>query len=385
MHASPRLLFVVTEDWYFASHRLDLARAARAAGFRVGVATRVADGEQQIRDAGIELIPLQHMRRSSRNPLVELRAIEELTDLYRAWTPDIVHLIAAKPIVYGGIAARRARVPGVVGALAGLGYAFSSPSLRARLIRPALLAAYRAALRQANVRVIVQNPQDGQAIEAARLAASRQVRLVRGSGVDPTRFSPTPEPTGTPVAMLVGRMLQDKGVREFVEAARLLRDRGTAVRCVLVGDADTENPSAIPRAELDRWHSEGAVEWWGHRSDMPATLALANIVCLPSYREGLPKVLLEAAACERALIATDVPGCREVAIQGETALLVPPRDVARLAEAIATLATSADQRRAFGQQARRHVTDHFTADHVNRATLAIYAELLPTTVADRRA
>lgn len=376
MADSPRLLFVVTEDWYFASHRLDLARAARAAGFDVAVATRVDAWGERISREGLALFPLRYMRRSNRRPWIELRAVAELTSLYREWRPSIVHHVAAKPIIYGGIAARRAKVPAVVSAIAGMGYVFSSPSMTARAMRPAMVAAYRAALHHPNARLIVQNPEDEAAVVAQGIAAAAQVRRIRGSGVDPAVFAPSTEPDGPPVIMLVGRMLQDKGVREFVGAARILHKRGIRARCVLVGEPDDENPASIARAELSRWHAEGVVEWWGHRTDMPAVLAMANVVCLPSYREGLPKVLLEAAACGRAMIATDVPGCREIAIENQTALLVPPRDAGALASAMITLAADTGVRQSFGSRARELVENHFSTEHVNRQTIALYRELL---------
>lgn len=381
MADKPRLLFVVTEDWYFASHRLDLALAARAAGFDVAVAARVDAWGERIRRDGLQLFPLRYMRRSNRRPWVELRAVAELTTLYRGWRPTIVHHVAAKPIIHGGIAARRAQVPAVVSAIAGMGYVFSSPSMMARLMRPAMVAAYRAALRHPNARLIVQNPEDETTVVAEGIAAASQVRRIRGSGVDLAVFEPSAEPGGPPVIMLVGRMLQDKGVREFVDAARILRERGTRARCVMVGEPDDENPASIPRDELTRWHAEGIVEWWGHRTDMPAVMAMANIVCLPSYREGLPKVLLEAAASGRAMIATDVPGCREIAVRGETALLVPPQDASALASAMITLAADPELRQTFGRDARELVKNYFSMERVNHETIEIYRELLHSTVA----
>jgi glycosyltransferase involved in cell wall biosynthesis len=376
MADKPRLLFVVTEDWYFASHRLELARAALAAGFEVGLATRISTCAKRIEGEGIRLLPLRCMRRSSRNPWIELRAIAELATIYREWRPAITHHVAAKPVIYGGLAARAARVPAVVNALAGLGYAFASPRRRARLLRPAMLVAYRVALRHSHSRLIVQNPEDETVVIENQLVAPSAVRRIRGSGVDTSVFLPSSEPSGPTTFVLAARMLWDKGVGEFVEAARMLRARGVAARFVLVGDADPENPAAIARAELQRWQAEGTVEWWGHRSDMAEVFRSAHVVCLPSYREGLPKVLLEAAACGRPLIATDVPGCREIAIHGESALLVPLRDAGSLADAMATLAADPELRRRLGNCGNRMVREGFTVEHVNAETLRIYRELL---------
>lgn len=376
MAVKPRLLLVVTEDWYFASHRFDLARAARDAGFDVALATRVSSWRGRIEAEGIRVFPLQFMRRSSRQPWVELQAIRELGSLYREWKPDVVHHVAAKPVIYGGLAARRAGVEGVVAALAGLGHAFASERPSARMLRPALLAAYRAALRQRHVRLIVQNPEDERFVLDQRLVKAQDLRVIRGSGVDTRVFRPSAELDGVPTFVLVARMLWDKGVGEFVDAARLLRQRNVAARCLLVGEADPENPAAISREQLRRWHAEGHVEWWGHRGDMPDVLAGAHVACLPSYREGLPKSLLEAAACGLSLIATDVPGCREIAVHEVTALLVPPRNAAALAEAMTRLAGDAGLRRRLGAAGRQRVCEHFATERITGQTIALYRDLV---------
>lgn len=376
MPTKPRLLFVITEDWYFCSHRLDLARAARDAGFEVAVATRVASCAERIRAEGIELFPLRYMRRSSRNPWVEIRAIRELTALYRQWTPNIAHHVAAKPVIYGGIAAQRARVPAVVNALAGLGFVFTSGRAEAKALRPIVARAYRVAMRHRHSRLIVQNQADEEVVLGRGLTIPSMIRRIAGSGVDVSVFQPAAETAEPPVILLAARMLRDKGVYEFVEASSIARSRGVTARFVLVGDTDPENPAAIARAQLERWHSAGDVEWWGHRDDMAEVLRSAHVVCLPSYREGLPKVLLEAAACGRPIIASDVPGCREIAIHNETALLVPPRDSAALADAMQTLAADPRLRRRLGQRARQVVCGKFTIEHVNAQTIQVYRELL---------
>jgi glycosyltransferase involved in cell wall biosynthesis len=376
MAVKPRLLLVVTEDWYFASHRFDLARAARDAGFQVALATRVGTWRERIEAEGIHVFPLLFMRRSSRRPWVELQAINELRRLYREWRPDVVHHVAAKPVIYGGLAARMAEVPGVVAALAGLGHAFASERPSARMLRRALLAAYRAALKHRNVRLIVQNPEDKFLVIEQGLVRPTGLRVIRGSGVDTQTFRPSNEPDGTTTFVLVARMLWDKGVGEFVEAARWLRQRDVSARFVLVGEADPENPAAITREHLLRWHREGHIEWWGHRSDMPEVLAGAHVACLPSYREGLPKTLLEAAACGLPLIATDVPGCREIAVHEETGLLVPPRDSVALTEAMLRLAGDAELRRRLGAAGRQRVMENFSTEHITGETIALYRELI---------
>ena len=376
MASKHRLLLVVTEDWYFVSHRLNLAKAALAADFKVGLATRVGNFGELVAREGVELFPLTFMRRSSRRLWTELRAVQELTDLYRRWRPTIAHHVGAKPIIYGGRAAQRANVPAVVNALAGLGFVFTSNSFEARFLRPLVVHAYRKSLCHRNSRLIIQNDTDmGVAVDCNLVSRSKITRIA-GSGVDITEFTPCVEAAGTPMIVLASRMLQDKGVYEFVEAARIAKARGTNARFVLVGDTDTENPSAISTAQIKRWQAEGTVEWWGHRTDMPHVLNAAHVVCLPSYREGLPKVLLEAAACGRPLIATDVPGCREIAIHNETALVVPPRNATALADAMQTLVENPQLRRRLGQRARELVCSRFTVEHVNRQTIDVYRGLL---------
>ena len=376
MASRPRLLFVVTEDWYFVSHRLNLARAARNAGFDVGVATRVGRCADQIQSEGIDLFPLTFMRRSSRRPWIEFRAVRELIALYKKWRPTIAHHVAAKPVIYGGRAAQRAGVPAVVSALAGLGFVFTSANLEARTLRPIVVYAYRKSLRHPNSRLIVQNEADERVAIARNLISPSTITRIPGSGVDVAVFVPRDEPPGVPIILLAARMLVDKGVYEFVQAARIAKSRGVIARFVLVGDTDSENPAAISITQIKRWHAEGHVECWGHQADMPTTLNMAHVVCLPSYREGLPKVLLEAAACGRPLIASDVPGCREVAIHNETALLVPPRNAAALAGAMQTLAGDQQMRRRLGQRARELVCSQFTVEHVNQQTIDVYRELL---------
>jgi glycosyltransferase involved in cell wall biosynthesis len=371
--APPRLLFLVTEDWYFCSHRLPLACAARDAGFDVAVATRVTAHGERIRAAGLRLIPLG-LRRSGRNPWRELMSIAEITRLYRAEKPDIVHHVALKPVLYGSLAARIAAIPSVVNALAGMGYVFTSGKLSARLLRPLVTLAFRLLLKRG--RIILQNPDDRAALLKAGVALPEQITLIRGSGVDTAHFTPVPEhDAAVPLVVLPARMLWDKGVGEFVAAAHMLRDEGLAARFMLAGERDPDNPAAIPAAQLETWRATGIVEWHGRREDMARLLAQSHIVCLPSYREGLPKALLEAAASGRAIVATDVPGCREAVRHGVNGLLVPARDAAALADALRRLLTDAALRREFGQRGREMAEKEFSVEKITAETLALYRKM----------
>lgn len=373
----PRLLFVVSEDWYFHSHRLPLAQAAIAAGFEVTLATRVGEHAEAITRAGIRVRPLGMQRRSV-NPLRELLTLLELRRIVAEERPDIVHNVAIKPVLYGSIAARFAGRPKVVNTIAGMGYLFTSLNLRARVLRPVIEFALKMFLDNPSSRLIVQNPEDLQFLTRNGIVRSERVALIRGSGVDTRTFAPAAEPQNAPpVVMLASRMIRDKGIPEFAEAARMLRDEGIAARFVLVGAPDPQNPASMSENELRSLRERHGVEWWGSQGDMPAVLAAASIVCLPTtYGEGVPKVLLEAASCGRAIVATDVQGCREIVIDEVNGLLVPPSDAIAFATAIRRLLRDPDLRKRMGTRGRALVEDQFGIDKVTAATLSLYRNLL---------
>lgn len=373
-----RLLFLVTEDWYFCSHRLPVARAARDAGFEVLVATRVEGHGAEIEREGFRLIPLRKMQRRGKNPFGEFSAVLEIAGIYRRERPDLVHHVALKPVIYGSIAARIARVPAVVNAMAGLGYVFSSGDSRARWLRFFVRNVFRLLLNRVGSVVLLQNPDDRRALVESGTVLDERTALIRGSGVDIRQFSPAPEIDERPVVItLVARMLRDKGVHEFVEAVRLLREQGVQIRAVLVGIPDPDNPTSIPREQLVAWHEQGDIEWWGRRDDIPDVWAKSHIAVLPTtYGEGVPKSLIEAAACGRPIIATDMPGCREIVEHEKTGLLVPPRDPQALADAIARLIGDAGLRKAMGQAGRLLVEREFSEAVVVEKTLALYRSLL---------
>jgi glycosyltransferase involved in cell wall biosynthesis len=366
-----KLLFVVTEDWYFVSHRLPLAVAAQAAGFDVAVATREGRHADVIRSAGIRLIPFSLSRRGG-NPLREVIA---LWRLYRREKPDLVHHVALKPVMFGALAAWLARVPAQVNAVAGLGWLFTSSSGVVRLVRPVLRWMLARLLNRAHSLTIVQNPEDMSLLERSGLSAAR-LRLIRGAGVDIRIYHPVAPPPEPVCIVLVSRMLWDKGVGEFVEAARRLTEAGVSARFVLVGDPDPANPASVPESTLRSWHGQHGVEWWGRREDMPAVLQAAHIACLPSsYGEGLPKSLLEAAACGLPIVTTDAPGCREVVRDGVNGLLVPVRDAAALAVALKKLIDDAELRCSMGEQSRLRAETEFGLETVIAQTLAVYREV----------
>lgn len=373
----PKLLYLVTEDWYFCSHRLALGRAAAASGYDVTVATRVRRHGDEIRDAGMRVVDLPWRRRST-NIWHELRAVATLHKLYRTLRPDLVHHVALKPVLYGSLVARLAGTHRVINAVAGFGYSFVGAGARAAIARRVLMASFERTSNRPGSRVLVQNPDDGRVLKEKNLVRSDHIVVIPGSGVDVDRYTPAPEgePVGTPRVTMVTRMLWSKGVGEFVEAARRLRDRGVAFEAVLVGDPDPDNPQSIPERTLRAWHDEGAVAWWGYEDDIPSVWARSNVAVLPSHREGLPKTLLEAAACGRPLVATDVPGCREVVSHGRTGLLVPVKDPASLARAIETLVSDAGMRKALGRAARADAVERFSESIVIERVLALYRSML---------
>ena len=371
-----KILYFATEDWVFCLHRLPLARATLEAGYDVTVVTRVRDHAAPITAAGLQLIPLE-MARGGMRPWQELATLCRLWNIYRAERPDLVHHVAVKPVLYGSLVALLAGVPAVVNALTGLGFLFTSKRLLARLLRPPVELAMRLLLNRRNTRVIIQNTDDYNALIAQRIVKAANARLIRGSGVDVDSFQPSPEPAGMPVVVLPARLLWDKGVGEFVAAARMLKSRGVQARFALVGDRDAQNPAVVPEASLEAWRAEGTVELWGWRNDMAEVYRECHIVCLPSYREGFPKVLLEAAACGRPLVSTNVEGCREAVAQDRSGFLVPVRDAPALAEALARLIEDAGLRATFGAAARAIVVGELALPVVIAHTLAVYREVLP--------
>ena len=376
----PCVLFVVTEDWYFMSHRLGLARYARDAGWRVVIAARESDRAAAIAAEGLEFIALP-FERALTYPWRDLRLLLTLRGVLRDVAPDIVHLVSLKPILLGGLA--RCLLPrssAAVLAFTGLGYIFSSSAGLARLLKPLIVHLLAGVARRANTWVLVQNEDDLALLQAKGIAARERASIIAGAGLDLDEFPATPlPPRHNALIILPARVLRDKGVYEFVAAAERVRALRTDVRFAVVGAHDTANPGAVEARDLAAWVAAGSIEWWGHRRDMAAVYAEAYIVCLPSYREGLPRALLEAAACARPLIATDVPGCREICRDGETGLLVPPRDVDALVRAILRMLDTAALTAACACAARVKVENEFTLAHIGAQTLALYQRLLTAT------
>ena len=372
------LLIVVTEDWYFLSHRLQMAKDAARRGLRVTIATGPGERSADIRQAGFEHLVFPLDRRSL-NVWREVQTLRALTTLMRDRRPSLVHLVAAKPIMYGNIAARLAGGPPVLNAVAGLGYLYMGGGVGRRALRAAYELTFRTLVRRrSEARVLVQNPDDAQFLLERRMVKPEQLVIITGSGVDIRRFAPSPEPAGSPTVILMhSRMLWDKGVAELVEATRLLRARGVPNFVVrLAGDPDAHNPAAIPLEQLRDWSNEGVVEWIGRAEDIPAELRRCHIACLPSYREGAPLSLLEAAASGRPIVTTDVPGCREVVHHERNGLLVPVRDARGLSDALERLILDSDLRRRLGACGRERAEREFSSDVVNDKIISTYFQMM---------
>ncbi len=371
----PRMLFAVTEDTAFLSHRLPMARAAKAAGYAVGVACAVRHHRPRIEEQGVAVHPWG-VDRASTNPLREYLALNELRRIYERTSPALVHHVAVKPVVYGSIAAELAGIPLAVNALIGLGFLFINDTRKTGLLRRIVIAALRLGLDRPGARLLVQNPDDAETFVAAGVIARERVTTIPGSGVDAERFHPLPEPPDeTIVVSVVSRMLWDKGIGETVEAARILRERGLPVRIRLVGDADPANPQSIHPATLSLWNAEGVIDWKGPRADIAVVWAESHIALLASYREGMPKALLEAAACARPLIAADAPGCRNLVTDGENGLLVPVKSAEAIADAIARLAADPGLRRRLGEAARRKIEETYADPMIERQVADLYRSL----------
>lgn len=373
-----RALIVVNTAAFYLSHRRPIGLALRDAGLEVTIAAAPSgDARHVIEGDGLHFTPLPLLP-ASRSPATEARALAALVALYRRVRPRIVHHVTIKPVLYGSLAARALSIP-VINAISGLGYVFipqPGAPLAHRALRRGVDLAYRTALAGERTRVIFQNPDDmARFVERGHVTPAR-TRLVKGSGVDLGRFSHAPRPPGPPLVVLPARMLRDKGVVELVEAARIVKRARPEVRFALVGSNDSENPATIPTHELEGWVREGVVEWWGHRRDMPEVLRQASLVVLPSYREGLPLALAEAAASGRAIVTTDVPGCREVVRHGENGWLVPVRESAPLAQAISEALGDEAELDRRGAASRALAERELSVHAVVAQTLDVYRELL---------
>ena len=371
-----KLLFIVNAPEFFLSHRLPIALAAREAGYNVQIATGPGSACEQIRELGFvhHHLPLS---RSGTNPLKELHCVWSFWRLMRRIKPDLLHLVTIKPVLYGGLMSRLTGVPAVLVAISGLGSVFVARSGALSWLCRAVSLLYRLALGHHNLKAIFQNPDDKALLIEFGVVRDEQTVLIRGSGVDLVDYPMKPEPNDIPVVTLAARLLKEKGVLEFVEAARVLKDRGVASRFWLVGSPDDGNPSSVSDKDIEHWRESGLVEPLGYRTDISKVFANSNLVVLPSYYgEGLPKVLIEAAAVGRAIITTDQPGCRDAIEPNVTGVLVPARDAVALADTIEHLLADPKSRQSMGNAGRKLAEREYGIEKVVKAHLQIYQELI---------
>lgn len=365
-----RVLLFANTDWFLYNFKRSLACALREQGHEVVLVSPPGPYGEQLRALGFRWEPFT-LSRSGVNPLAELQAVGRLARLYRAVAPDLVHHFTIKCVIYGSFAARRAHVARVVNSITGLGFAMLARTPKARLIRPIVVALYRRAL--AGTRVIFQNSDNRDTLARLGVLRQAQVAVVPGDGVDTDYFAPDPAHTSGQCVLMMGRLLWSKGVDVFVDAARRVREQLPDARLCLAGEADPGNPESIDPETLARWRAEGAVDFLGHRSDVLALQQGCDVAVLASTQgEGMPRALLEAAACARPLVATDVPGSRDLVVDDENGVLVPPGDAQALAEAIIALLRDPARAQRLGLAARARVLAELSDARIVARTVVIY-------------
>lgn len=370
-----KVLFVITEDWALLSHRMHLVKAAINRGDEVALATRFSTHRNFIAQFGVKTYDWT-LTRKSLNPFAELFALFSLFKIIQDFRPDLVHAVAQKPVLYTGILKRLGGRFGFVAGLGGIGFIFNSAKLKAKLLRPVVAYLLRFVLAGSKTSFILQNQDNINLFEKLRIVRPGQTQLVKGSGVEISEFMPMPYPTGTPKIILPARLLWDKGVGEFVAAARAIKAQNIKADFILVGDIDPHNSASVSYQNIQQWVSEGLVEHWERQDNMPQIYQQAAVVCLPSYHEGLPKVLMEAASCARPVIAFDVPGCREIVKEGINGFLVSFGDQLGLEKAIMKLINNTDLCIQMGKKGREMVEAEFSDEKINAATFEIWKETL---------
>jgi len=368
-----KIILFANTDWYLYNFRLPLAEKLVEEGHKVLLISPAGNYGYRILNAGYDWRQLS-MSRKGINPLKEARSILKLIDLLKREKPNLIHNFTIKCMLYGTLAARLSGVEHIINAVTGLGYMFSKKNFFTLLATPLISALYRLLLK--GTTVIFQNASDQQFLIKRNMVMEQDSFLVPSSGVDISRFIPKPEVVDPGMVILAAPMLWDKGVGEFVEAAMQLKPTYPSFRFVLVGSSDSGNPASISRKQLQEWVQEGIVEWWGWQEDMVSVYQKAEIVCLPSYHEGLSKSLIEAAACGRPLISTDIPGCREVVHHGINGLIVPKEDGKALAKAILQMLSKPKELESMGKDSRIIAENDYSLKKVVADTIQVYNQLI---------
>lgn len=371
---SKRILFVITEDWALISHRLHLVKAAIKAGHEVGLATRTNKHRKNLEKLNIKIYHW-NLHRGSLNPLKEIMSILSLIKILWMFKPTIIHAVAQKPVIYVGLAKKLYYKVSFVATLGGVGFIFTSETSKAKLLKPIVKFFLKCALVGKKTRLILQNKDNINTIKKINIINENYIRLVKGAGVEVKKYVPSEIPLKTTIIILPGRMLWDKGVGEFVRAAKRIKERNIKARFVLVGDIDLDNPESIKQAQIDKWIESGIIEQWGRCDNMEKVYKKSSIVCLPSYNEGLPKVLLEAGSSLRPIVAFDVPGCREIVKDNINGFLVEFRDENALETALVKLINDKKLCEKMGENGRKIVEKYFASEIINGQTFNIWNEV----------
>ena len=370
-----KILFIVTEDWYFVSHRLHLAIAAMNNGYEVGLLSRFSTHQEFISSLGIKVFDWP-MERRSHNLFKEFVSICHVVKAFRSFKPNLVHAVAIKPVIYSLVSNVFFNVDGKILALAGLGFVFRSEKNLAKFLRVITTPIFRVYQDKKNVLLVIQNIDDAKFLINLKIIHKDKIRLIRGAGVNTSEFSPNHEPHKIPLVVLPARMLWSKGVGDFVNCAKKFIKSDIQVKFALIGDPDSHNPESVTKSQLEKWVESGAVEWWGNQDSMSKIYHLADIVCFPSYHEGLPKSLLEAASCEIPIVAYDVTGCREVVKNNINGFLISFKDEDALYDAVRRLVENPKLRLKMGKDGREIVMENFTEERIAIETMKVWSEVL---------
>jgi glycosyltransferase involved in cell wall biosynthesis len=369
----PKIILFANTDWYLYNFRLSLAKELRNQGHEVILLSPPGNFQERLKTQGFSWIPFP-LSRQGTNPFNELKTLWRLIRVYQQIRPDIVHHFTIKPVIYGSLAAHVLGVSGIINSITGLGHLFIDPSLTTRILLGLAKWLYRYSLRR--TQVIFENPEDRSTFIQNKFIQPEQAHLILGTGVDVEKFQPTETINAMPLVLFSSRLLVTKGLVEFMDAIRILKQKGLKARFAVAGTPDPGNPASIHQGQLDTWKQEALAEWWGWQDDMPSTLAQTDIFCLPSYREGVPNALLEACASGVPIVTTNVPGCRDVVRHGVNGLLVPPRDSRALANALETLLTDPALRSTMGKAGREIALDQFSLSHIISQNIGVYAQML---------
>ena len=375
-----KLLFNLTEDWFFCSHFLERALAAKKVGYSIFVLSRQSLKKDVLENYGVKFISVPFDRKST-NPFYEFYILIRIILIYKKVRPDIVHQVAAKPIIYGSIAARICRIKSVINAPVGMGYVFTSDTIKAKILRPLLNILFKFLINSHNGvnkrnKVIFENHDDLNYFINLKAVDPKNACIIQGAGVMIKQNYKPQKNKKIPTIALVARMLKDKGINEFVEASKIVNREKILGNFLLVGDIDPGNPSSLKRQTLIKWNDDKVIKWVGWVDNVDEILKKTDILCLPSYREGLPKALIEGAAYGLPIVTTNTVGCKDVVEDGVNGFLVPIKDVEQLSKRILELIKSKDLRNKMGMASFNIASRKFSSEKINSQTLDVYKEML---------